>query len=174
MMRSVLASALALSLSSLAACGGSTPPANTGGDNVAGAGGDAPSSGGGVGGSGGGSGAATFADQVAMGQKLFGDNCASCHGPGGEGKANSPAVVGLKAGKALPLEPPAGAKYRKTQFKTVGDVLAFSQKTMPPGAGGSLKPDEYLAIIAFDLHANGIDLPKPLTTEVANATTIPR
>jgi mono/diheme cytochrome c family protein len=158
------ASAFALSIASLVACGGSAPPANTGGDTT---GGGTPSSGGG-------SGAATFADQVAMGQKLYGDNCASCHGPGGEGKGGAPAVVGLKTAKALPLDPPSSAKYRKTQFKTVGDVLDFSQKTMPPGAGGSLKPDEYLAIIAFDLHANGIDLPKPLTAEVAAATTIPR
>jgi hypothetical protein len=26
---------------------------------------------------------------------------------------------------------------------------------MPPGAAGSLKPDEYLAIVAFDYKANG-------------------
>lgn len=171
MKRPVLAVAIALSLSSLAACGGATPAANTGGESAGGTEGGTgtPSTGGG-----GGAAAATFADQVATGQKLYGENCASCHGPGGEGKGNSPAVVGLKTGKALPLDPPAKAKYRKTQFKTVGDVLDFSQKTMPPGAGGSLKPDEYLAIVAFDLHANGIDLDKPLTADSAKATAIPR
>lgn len=170
----VLAVALSLaslaSLSSLAACGAATPAANTGGEGAGGGG----AGGGGGSGTPSSGGAATFADQVATGQKLYGENCASCHGAGGEGKGNSPAVVGVKTGKALPLDPPASAKYRKTQFKTVGDVLDFSQKSMPPGAGGSLKPDEYLAIIAFDLHANGIDLDKPLTADSAKATTIPR
>jgi mono/diheme cytochrome c family protein len=107
----------------------------------------------------------TFAEQVASGQKLYGTNCASCHGTAGEGP-NAPRVVGLEKG-ALPLDPPSGSKFRKTQFKTAADVAGFVVKNMPPNAGGSLKESEYWSILAFDLHANGVDLPAKL--EATNA-----
>jgi hypothetical protein len=45
---------------------------------------------------------------------------------------------------------------------------------MPPKKAGSLTNDQYLAILAFDLHANGIDLPSPLTLDAAKTLTIPR
>jgi cytochrome c len=116
---------------------------------------------------------ATFADQVAAGQKLYGDNCASCHGASGEGK-KGPAVVGLSTG-ALPLDPPSGAKYRKGQFKTVSDVADFVVKTMPPTAPGSLAEEQYWDILAFDLKANGIDLgDKRLDGALAKTLVIPR
>jgi mono/diheme cytochrome c family protein len=115
---------------------------------------------------------ATFADQVALGQTLYGKNCAGCHGDGGEGKT-APRVVGLKDG-ALPLDPPATSKHRKAQFKTVGDVAQFVVATMPPASPGSLSEEEYLAILAFDLKANGIDLPNKLDKATASTLTIPR
>jgi S-disulfanyl-L-cysteine oxidoreductase SoxD len=102
----------------------------------------------------------TFAAQVDHGQKLYGEKCASCHGAGGEG-GKAPRVVGIDKG-ALPLDPPAGAKYRKTQFKTAADVADFVVKNMPPGGDSSLKEEDYWAILAFDLHANGVDLPHKL------------
>lgn len=146
----------------LVACGGAaqapseTPKATGGGDATTSA--DAP---------------ATFAAQAAAGQKLYAENCASCHGASGEG-GKAPAVVGLKTG-ALPLDPPASAKYRKAQFKTVADVADFVVKAMPPGAAGSLKADEYWSILAFDLKANGIDLgDKKLDAALAATLTIPR
>jgi cytochrome c len=105
--------------------------------------------------------AASFSDQVAAGQKLYAANCASCHGAGGEGGAKAPKVVGVSAG-ALPLDPPATAKYRKQQFHTAADVAEFVVKNMPPGAAGTLPEKDYWAILAFDLHANGVDLPKPI------------
>jgi cytochrome c len=134
-----------------AGCGGASPPAQT-----------AP-----------GSTPATFSEQVSLGQKLYGEQCASCHGAGGEGKA-APRVVGLKAG-ALSLDPPAAAKYRKTKFKTVADVADFVVKAMPPNAPGSLGQGDYWAILAFDLKANGIDLgEKKLDPAMAATLTIPR
>jgi cytochrome c len=102
----------------------------------------------------------TFAEQVTAGQTLYGANCASCHGNSGEG-VNAPRVVGLDKG-ALPLDPPADRKFRKTPFKTAADVAAFVVKNMPPGKGGSLTEDQYYSILAFDLHANGVDLPNKL------------
>ncbi len=103
-------------------------------------------------------------DQVAWGQELYGANCASCHGSSGEGGGNTPAVVGKTA---LPLDPPATAKFRKTQFHTGMDVFQFVKANMPPGKGGSLKDEEYAAILAFDLKANGVDM----TGKTVDATT---
>jgi cytochrome c len=110
---------------------------------------------------------------VTLGQKLYGEKCASCHGNSGEGN-RAPAVVGLSKG-ALPLDPPATAKARKQQFKTVADVADFVVKTMPPDSPGSLSQDEYWSILAFDLKANGIDLgDKKLDGALAPTLTIPR
>lgn len=81
--------------------------------------------------------------------------------------------MGLKEG-ALPLDPPADRQLRKGPFVTVGDVAGFAVANMPPKQGGSLTADQYWAIVAFDLHANGIDLPAPLTPAQAATLTIPR
>ena len=116
---------------------------------------------------------ATFTAQVAAGGELYGAHCAGCHGAQGEGKG-APRVVGLDKG-ALPLDPPPSAKYRKGQFKTVGDVAAFVAKNMPPNNPGKLSEEEYYSILAFDLKANGIDLgDKKLTPELAQTLDIPR
>lgn len=94
-------------------------------------------------------------DQIALGAKLYGQSCASCHGNGGEGGKDTPAVVGKSA---LPLDPPPIARHRKTQFHTGADVFAFVKATMPANAPGSLTDEEYAAILAFDLKANGVDM----------------
>jgi mono/diheme cytochrome c family protein len=114
----------------------------------------------------------TFAQQVARGGEVYGRACAECHGASGQGDT-APRLVGLKEG-ALPLDPPADRKFRKTRFVTVADVADFAVHTMPPKKAGTLSADDYWAIVAFDLHANGIDLDKPLTPEVASTLTIPR
>lgn len=107
----------------------------------------------------------TFAEQVALGGKLYGQKCASCHGAAGEGTSGAPAVVGLANG-ALPLAPRPGSA-RSSQFRTVADVATFVVSTMPPKAPGSLSPEEYWAILAFDLSANGVTLEQTLTPELA-------
>jgi mono/diheme cytochrome c family protein len=114
----------------------------------------------------------TFVEQVALGQTVYGQSCAECHGNAGQGDT-APRLVGLKEG-ALPLDPPADRKFRKERFVTVADVAGFAVAHMPPKKGGSLSPEEYWAIVAFDLQANGITLDKKLTPEVAAGLTIPR
>jgi mono/diheme cytochrome c family protein len=94
------------------------------------------------------------AKQVAEGKKLFARHCAKCHGDSGQGTKDAPPLVGASA---LPLDPPATAKVRKTQFHTAGDVLDFMSANMPAKKPGSLKPSEYEAILAFDLKANGVE-----------------
>ena len=97
----------------------------------------------------------SFADeaQVAEGGKLFVKHCAKCHGKAGEGTKKAPPIVGKDA---LPLDPRPTAKVRKTQFHTAQDVAEFVSTKMPANKPGSLKPDEYYAILAFDLDANGV------------------
>ena len=119
------------------------------------------------GGAGGGNAAAPHpADQVAWGQQLYGEHCAGCHGDQGQGKGNAPPVVGKAA---LPLDPPATAKFRKVQFHTAKDVFDWVKANMPPKNPGSLSDDEYAAILAFDLKANGVDM----TGKKLDATTAP-
>lgn len=115
----------------------------------------------------------TFVEQVALGQAAYAKNCAKCHGASGEG-TDAPRVVGLNAG-ALPLDPPAGAKFRTTQFKTVMDAAEFVVANMPPNQAGTLSTEEYFSVLAFDLKANGIDLgEKKLDAALAKTLVIPR
>ena len=95
--------------------------------------------------------------QADEGGKLYGQHCASCHGDAGQGTKGAPPVVGKDA---LPLDPPATAKVRTTQFHTAQDVAQFVAANMPAKAPGSLTTEQYYAILAFDLKANGIDVSK--------------
>jgi cytochrome c len=95
--------------------------------------------------------------QADEGAKLYGQYCASCHGDAGQGTKGAPPVVGKNA---LPLDPPATAKVRNTQFHTAQDVAQFVAASMPAKAPGSLSTDQYYDILAFDLKANGIDVSK--------------
>ena len=88
------------------------------------------------------------------GGPLYVQYCAKCHGNAGQGNDKAPPVVGQAA---LPLDPPAAAKYRKTQFHTARDVFDFVKANMPP-TGDKLAEGQYLDILAFDLKANGVDL----------------
>lgn len=101
-------------------------------------------------------------DLVAEGGQLYGAHCAKCHGDAGQGTDKGPPVVGADA---LPKEPRAGAK-RDVQFSTAYDVGGWAMAHMPADKPGSLSNDEYLAIMAFDLKANGVDLgAEPLTLD---------
>jgi cytochrome c5 len=110
-------------------------------------------------------GGTTITAQIETGTQLYGANCASCHGDGGQGTDKAPPVVGKDA---FPLEPRAGAK-RDVQFHTAADVFAWTTKHMPGDAPGTLSTDEYLAIFAFDLTANGVKLEAPLDGAAAAA-----
>ena len=102
-------------------------------------------------------------EQAARGGELYGANCAGCHGDAGQGGDKAPPLVGAQA---LPLDPRPGAK-RAVQFKTALDVFTWVKANMPPTKGGSLADDEYVAILAFALKANGVTLEQPLDGEQA-------
>jgi hypothetical protein len=69
---------------------------------------------------------------------------------------------------AFPQRPRSGAK-RDVEFHTAADVFAWTTQHMPGDAPGSLTTDQYLAVFAFDLTANGVTLDKPLDGPAAQA-----
>ena len=60
-------------------------------------------------------------------------------------------------GTLLPI-PIATVAHRMNRRIRLYNVFQFVKTAMPGDAPGSLTDDEYRAIIAFDLKANGVDL----------------
>jgi mono/diheme cytochrome c family protein len=110
-------------------------------------------------------GATTLTAQIDQGKQLYVDKCSKCHGDAGQGSEKAPPVVGPEA---FPEKPRPNAK-RDVDFHTAADVFAWTSKHMPGNAPGSLTTDQYLAIFAFDLNANGVKLDKPLDAPAAQA-----
>lgn len=75
----------------------------------------------------------TPAEQIANGEQVFAARCASCHVAGGAGPVLNRAAL---------------AKY-----DTALDLFAYTQRTMPPGAPGSLSEAQYWAVTAYMLAA---------------------
>jgi cytochrome c len=109
--------------------------------------------------------ALTIEAQVEQGKALYVANCAKCHGDAGQGGDKAPPVVGPEA---FPLAPREGSK-RDVEFRTAADVFAWTTTHMPPTDPGGLSTDEYLAIFAFDLTANGVELSAPLDAATAQS-----
>ncbi len=106
-------------------------------------------------------------EQASRGKELFVKYCAVCHGDKGQGGPVPEQFKNLAGKKA----PPLVGKGALPGMKDVGQVYDFASKNMPGNAPGSLKSDQYLDIIAFDLQANGIKPDgKPLTPESAKQT----
>lgn len=102
----------------------------------------------------------TVATQVQHGKQVFAANCARCHGDAGQGKKGPPLV----GADALPLDPRPSQKLRKQQFHTALDVANFVTHNMPPDPDdrSKLRENDYWAVLAFDLNANGVALNQPV------------
>lgn len=104
--------------------------------------------------------ATRVAQQVEHGKRIYGKYCADCHGDAGQGNDMAPAVVGEGA---FPLQPRRGSK-RTVMFRTAMDIASFVTQAMPPDeeARAELRQQDYWAVLAFALKANGIELSEPV------------
>ena len=82
------------------------------------------------------------AAQALAGRSAYLSNCASCHLPNMSGRNEAPPLTG-------------GNFQNAWKGKTVGELTALMQQTMPPGNPGGLGEETYVALAAFILEANG-------------------
>ena len=81
------------------------------------------------------------AAQATAGRAVYQQSCASCHMPDLAGRNEAPQL--------------AGNNFMNTwRARSTRDLFEFIQSTMPP-TGESLSADQYLAVTAFILQANG-------------------
>ena len=97
---------------------------------------------------------------AATGAVVYGQKCAVCHGPKGEGLEKNPRLVGVASTPAFVF----ATDYKAP--KTIGNYWAYSttlydyiHRTMPLNAPGSLTPTEIYGVVAFLLSENGIIVP---------------
>jgi alcohol dehydrogenase (cytochrome c) len=81
------------------------------------------------------------AEQASAGATLYQANCASCHLPDLAGRNEAPQLAGVNF-------------MNVWRSRSTRDLFEFMQSTMPP-TGGSISADQYLAMTAFILQANG-------------------
>ena len=100
------------------------------------------------------------AEQASAGQQVFMSNCSMCHGAD-LGGITGPALKGQKFASA------------KDDF-AVSDIFGILSTQMPAGRPGTLKPEEYAAVMAFILQQNGYPAgPNALTYAQAQTSKVP-
>jgi mono/diheme cytochrome c family protein len=131
--------------------------------------------------------------KVGPGGEVYQRECAACHGPKGEGLASSPAVMGPSALPLYTRDPktstnpalqdpaeqqrdqnlPAGADPRGA-FRTAADLFKYVSREMPlpRSKAGTLKPEEYWAVVNFMLVGHGAPVPEGGVNE-GNAANVP-
>jgi mono/diheme cytochrome c family protein len=103
------------------------------------------------------------------GAELYAKQCASCHGKTGEGGVADQLVMG-KPGA------PKKGMYSDLDRHPIGfwaystTVWDYINRAMPANRGGSLKPDEVYALVAFLLYQEGIIK----DTDVMDQNTLPK
>lgn len=96
----------------------------------------------------------TLDEQVAAGEKVYADRCASCHGKDGTGGKKAPALVGPKA---------------LNDYHSGKEAFTYIKDMMPTTAPGSLSEDEYWNVTAFLIKKNGLDIKDPLNASTAES-----
>ena len=133
--------------------------------------------------------------QAAPGGELFDRECASCHGKRGEGLTTAPAIIGAGALPTFPRDSASssspifsanaqaqvqqdGARVpgqaRRAAFHDAQDVYDYvsSRMPLPRSRAGTLKPEEYWAIVNYLLIAHGTLVPAD-GLSAANAKRVP-
>ena len=100
--------------------------------------------------------------QADVGAQGYWPNCQPCHG-------ERPYESGFKLPQHVPAVIGPGTL---TRFATAADLYAFISRAMPFQAPGSLKPDEYWAVTAFLVRAQGRGDPAQVLSSEAAARQI--
>ena len=96
-------------------------------------------------------------EQIVTGKTVYQEHCARCHGDQGEGK-RGPLLIGPRHGMR--------------GYGTAQGLYNYTSQIMPFDAAGSLSSEEYWAVLAYLLDANGVALPQAALS-AANAEQIP-
>lgn len=113
------------------------------------------------------------------GAEVFERQCAACHGKRGEGLSSAPAVIGPGALPTYKRDPNTSSnpamqgqtQYRTNEgvgadkrgaFVTAKDLYDYTSTEMPlpQSKKGSLKPEEYWAVVNYILVAHGAQVPE--------------
>ncbi len=87
--------------------------------------------------------AAYTSAEADAGQPIYEQMCATCHMSNLTGSFEAPEL--------------AGPTFRGAwEDRAVDELIELVQVTMPPGAGGSLAPEEYASVVAYILRENGV------------------
>jgi mono/diheme cytochrome c family protein len=99
------------------------------------------------------------------GARVFANECAGCHGNRGQGKGTVPALMGAEA-----LRDPEAFRTAETLFDYVSRSMP-----LPRDRIGSLKPEQYWAVVNFILLAHQSEVPPGgVTPENAPSVVIQR
>ncbi|HEX6764679.1 MAG TPA: cytochrome c [Polyangiaceae bacterium] len=131
--------------------------------------------------------------KAAPGAAVYRQQCASCHGERGEGLAQAPAIMGSGALALYERDPatstnpamqdpaerlrtqnlPPGADVRGA-FRTAQDVFTYVSREMPlpRSKAGTLKPEEYWAVVNYILVGHGVRVPEG-GVNASNAANVP-
>jgi S-disulfanyl-L-cysteine oxidoreductase SoxD len=101
---------------------------------------------------------------------VYSEQCASCHGPKGEGAAPNPALVGTEPGDFSFFRDPKVPKTIGNYWPYATTLYDYINRAMPFATPGSLSADEVYSVVAFLLAENGI----VDRGAVMNATTLPK
>ena len=92
------------------------------------------------------------AGDVATGEEVFGEKCATCHGEFAEGLDSWPVL----AGGAGSLQDPRPVKTIGSYWPYLSTVYDYIHRSMPFGEAQTVTSDEAYAIVAFLLYSNGL------------------
>lgn len=105
---------------------------------------------------------------AALGETVFQDRCASCHGEFGEGAGRWPEL----AGGAGTLKSESPVKTIGSYWPYVSTVFDFVHRAMPFGAAQTLTPDETYSVTAYLLYLNDILKDQDFEVNERNLATI--
>jgi len=97
-------------------------------------------------------------DQWSRGVWLYGQHCAGCHGEDGEGDEDAPPLSGEGS---LPLKATWEGSPRTHDFNTAADVFTYVSEQMPPMEPGTLKSEDYWAIVFYSLKQAQVEVGEP-------------